>query len=162
MKVLSIIDDSIVDGEGLRTVIFFAGCPHRCVGCHNPESWSIENGEERSLSEVMKRVAANPLNDVTFSGGEPFLQAEEAAKLAAEVKALGKGVWVYTGYTLEELRKSTNSFVHRLLLLTDVLVDGPFIEAEKDLTLSYRGSRNQRVIEVNKKMVAESKKEAVL
>ncbi|MGQ0418497.1 4Fe-4S cluster-binding domain-containing protein, partial [Bacillus sp. HC-Mk] len=75
MKVMNIIHDSVVDGEGLRTVVFFAGCPHRCVGCHNPKSWNICNGTEMTVEEIVKEIASNPLTDVTFSGGDPFFQA---------------------------------------------------------------------------------------
>lgn len=146
MKVMNIIHDSVVDGEGLRTVIFFAGCPHFCKGCHNPKSWNIHNGTEMTIDEVLKEVASNPLTNVTLSGGEPFYQANEVSELAKEIKKLGKNIWAYSGYTIEQLLENED---HRLLLsYCDVLVDGPFVLAERDLTLTFRGSRNQRIIDL--------------
>src|SRR5690606_33098245 len=103
MKVMNIIHDAVVDGEGLRTEIFFAGCPHFCRGCHNPKNWNISNGTEMTVQEIVEEVASNSLTDVTFSGGEPFLQAQEVSKVAKQLKNLGKNIWVYTGYTLEQL-----------------------------------------------------------
>lgn len=90
MKVMNIIHDSVVDGEGLRTVVFFAGCPHRCFGCHNPKSWNICNGTEMTVEEIVKEIASNTLTDVTFSGGDPFFQAAEVKKVAKAVKDLKK------------------------------------------------------------------------
>lgn len=150
MKVMHIIHDSVVDGEGLRTVIFFAGCPHFCVGCHNPASWNIRNGTEMSVEEVVQEVASNPLTDVTLSGGEPFFQAKEVAAVARLLKDLGKHIWAYSGYTLEQLVNAEDVHQRELLSYCDVLVDGPFILAKKDLTLSFRGSSNQRIIDLHK------------
>lgn len=149
MKVMNIIHDSVVDGEGLRTVIFFSGCPHFCAGCHNPTSWNIRNGIEMSIEEVVKEVASNPLTDVTLSGGEPFFQAKEVAEVARRLKALGKNIWTYSGYTLEQILHDEEHHKRELLKSCDVLVDGPFILAEKDLTLKFRGSRNQRIIDLH-------------
>ena len=98
MKVMNIIHDSVVDGEGLRTVVFFAGCPHRCVGCHNPKSWNICNGTEMTVEEIVKEIASNPLTDVTFSGGDPFFQAAEVKMVAKIVKDLKKPMDVYRLY----------------------------------------------------------------
>ncbi len=148
MKVMNIIHDSVVDGEGLRTVIFFAGCPHFCRGCHNPKSWNISNGTEMTVQEIVEEVASNSLTDVTFSGGEPFLQAQEVSKVAKQLKNLGKNIWVYTGYTLEQLLASEDTYKLELLRYCDVLVDGPFILEERDLTLKFRGSKNQRIITI--------------
>ncbi|MFB1052050.1 anaerobic ribonucleoside-triphosphate reductase activating protein [Paraliobacillus sp. JSM ZJ581] len=150
MKVMNILHDSVVDGEGLRTVIFFAGCPHFCKGCHNPASWNIRNGTEMTVDEVVEEAGSNPLTDITLSGGEPFFQAEEVARVAKRLKAMGKHIWAYSGFTLEQLQQSKNPYQCELLSYCDVLVDGPFILAEKDLSLSFRGSRNQRVIDLNK------------
>jgi len=147
-SVLSIYHDSVVDGEGLRTVIFFAGCPHHCKGCHNPESWNKENGKIMSIDEIVKE-ALNPLTDITLSGGDPFFQANAVTKIARQLKALGKNIWAYTGWTLEEIVNSGDSDKLELLATIDVLVDGPFILKERDLTLSFRGSKNQRIIELN-------------
>lgn len=146
MKVMNIIHDSVVDGEGLRTVVFFAGCPHGCPGCHNPTSWNMSNGKEMSVSEVIQEIESNPLTDVTFSGGEPFLQAKEVVDLAKEVKKLGKNIWVYSGFTYEELLHSKNPYKKQLLELCDVLVDGRFLLEERNLSLLFRGSNNQKII----------------
>ena len=150
MKVMNIIHDSVVDGDGLRTVIFFAGCPHFCEGCHNPASWNIRNGTEMTVDQVVQEVASNPLTDVTLSGGEPFFQALEVAQVARRLKALGKHIWAYSGYTLEQLQDSEDKAKRELLSYCDVLVDGPFILEKRDLTLQFRGSSNQRVIDLNK------------
>ncbi|ABS22500.1 anaerobic ribonucleoside-triphosphate reductase activating protein [Bacillus cytotoxicus] len=146
MRVMNMIHDSVVDGEGLRTVVFFAGCPHRCVGCHNPQSWNICNGTEMTAEEIIKEIVKNPLTDVTFSGGDPFLQAAEVKKVAKGVKDLGKNLWIYTGYTLEEIQNSQNNDMIELLQYGDVLVDGRFQLDKRDLTLPFRGSSNQRII----------------
>ncbi|GGM32144.1 anaerobic ribonucleoside-triphosphate reductase-activating protein [Paraliobacillus quinghaiensis] len=150
MKVMNIIHDSVVDGDGLRTVIFFAGCPHFCEGCHNPASWNIRNGTEMTVDQVVEEVATNPLTDVTLSGGEPFFQAEEVAQVARRLKELGKHIWAYSGYTLEQLQHSEDKAKRKLLSYCDVLVDGPFVLAKRDLTLKFRGSSNQRVIDLNR------------
>lgn len=147
MRIMNILHDSVVDGEGLRTVIFFAGCKHRCKGCHNPQSWNFDNGVEMTLKEVLEEIESNPLTDVTLSGGDPFEQASEVISLAKEIKKLGKSIWVYSGYTLEELKKDKEK--RELLKHCDVLVDGPFILEERDLTLSFRGSRNQNIVHLN-------------
>lgn len=146
-RVLSIYHDSVVDGEGLRTVIFFAGCPHYCKGCHNPRSWNLRNGNEISVQQIVEE-ALNPLTDITLSGGDPFYQAEAAANVARQLKAHGKNIWAYTGWTIEQLLENKNSHQLELLKYVDVLVDDSFILAERDLTLSFRGSRNQRIIEM--------------
>ncbi|CQR46211.1 Pyruvate formate-lyase 1-activating enzyme [Paraliobacillus sp. PM-2] len=153
MRVMNILHDSVVDGEGLRTVIFFAGCPHFCKGCHNPASWNIRNGTEMTVEEVVEEAGSNPLTDITLSGGEPFFQAQEVAQVAKRLKAMGKHIWAYSGFTLEQLQQSDNPYQRELLRYCDVLVDGPFVLAEKDLTLKFRGSRNQRVIDLNKNTV---------
>ncbi|HDX9578452.1 anaerobic ribonucleoside-triphosphate reductase activating protein [Bacillus cytotoxicus] len=146
MRVMNIIQDSVVDGEGLRTVVFFAGCPHRCFGCHNPQSWNICNGTEMTKEEIIKEIEKNPLTDVTFSGGDPFFQATEIKELAKNVKDLQKNLWIYTGYTFEEIQNSQNNDMIELLHYADVLVDGRFELERRDLTLSFRGSSNQRII----------------
>ncbi|SDB81201.1 ribonucleoside-triphosphate reductase class III activase subunit [Pelagirhabdus alkalitolerans] len=154
MKVLNILHDSVVDGEGMRTVIFFAGCPHFCKGCHNPKSWNIRNGSEMTVDEIVDEVMSNPLCDVTLSGGDPFYQAGEVKEVARRLRENGKNIWAYSGYTLEELLDLGGDYVE-LLSYCDVLVDGPFILAEKDLSLDFCGSRNQRVIDLNQLNLAE-------
>lgn len=145
VRIMSIHHDSVVDGTGLRSVIFFAGCPHFCRGCHNPKSWNIKNGMEMTVNEVIEE-SLNPLTNITFSGGDPFYQAEEAVEIAKALKQYGKNIWAYTGWTLDELISNHNPAQLELLENIDVLVDGPFIQDEKDLTLLYRGSRNQHII----------------
>ncbi|MBM6646380.1 anaerobic ribonucleoside-triphosphate reductase activating protein [Bacillus sp. RIT 809] len=149
MKVMNIIHDSVVDGEGLRTVVFFAGCPHHCIGCHNPKSWNVCNGTEMTVEEIVKEIEKNSLTDVTFSGGDPFFQAAEVKKVAKVVKDLKKNLWIYTGYTLEEIQSAQNNDMIELLHYGDVLVDGRFELDKKDLTLPFRGSSNQRIIRLN-------------
>lgn len=153
MKILNIIHDSIVDGPGLRTVLFVAGCPHRCLGCHNPQSWNKENGIEMSVDEVYEEIMSNPLANVTFSGGEPFLYAKELSLLAEKLKDHKKNIWCYTGYTLSYIREYGTQDMVRLLSSIDTLVDGPFILKEKDLTLSFRGSLNQNIINIGEQEV---------
>lgn len=149
MKVMSIHHDSVVDGEGLRTVVFFAGCPHFCKGCHNPKSWNIRNGTDMTMEEIRDEILSNPLTDVTFSGGDPFFQADEVKHLAKELKKYGKNIWIYSGYTLADIEEHSNPSFQELLGFCDVLVDGPFILDKKDLTLTFRGSSNQRIIILN-------------
>ncbi|XJZ27250.1 anaerobic ribonucleoside-triphosphate reductase activating protein [Bacillota bacterium Lsc_1132] len=148
MQVLNILHDSIVDGKGLRTVVFFAGCPHHCFGCHNPQSWNRDNGSEMSEDEIFQEVVGNELSDVTFSGGEPFMQSAELTPLAQRLKQAGKNIWCYTGYLFEELIRQPQHLA--LLQHIDVLVDGRFELSKRDLSLLYKGSRNQRLIDVPK------------
>ena len=144
LYVMSIVHDSVVDGEGLRTVIFFSGCPHRCLGCHNEQSWKLANGTLMTIDEVYQEVMRNPITDVTLSGGDPFVQAKEVAKLARRLKEAGKHIWSYTGYTLEELKQGTAD-KQELLRYIDVLVDGRFVLERKIPGLLFRGSDNQRI-----------------
>ncbi len=150
MRVLSVLDESVVDGPGVRTVIFTAGCPHRCPGCHNPESWNPRGGEEVTVESLLERVEASGWDGVTVSGGEPFLQPRELSRLVRGCKALGKNVWVYTGYTLEALERLEDEQVKDVLDNADVLVDGKFVETLLDRSLRFRGSSNQRIIFLNK------------
>lgn len=147
LRVLDILHDSVVDGPGLRTVIFFSGCPHFCKGCHNPESWNIKNGQELTIESLVADVLSNPLTDVTLSGGDPFFQAAVVKKVAKQLKEAGKNIWAYTGYTLEQLLELGGDYTE-LLSYCDVLVDGPFILAKRNLSLDFRGSSNQRIIEL--------------
>ena len=155
MKILDILHDSIVDGEGLRVVIFFAGCSHKCKGCHNPQSWNIDYGLDYTIDEAISSVISNKITkNVTFSGGDPLFQIKDATLLIKELKKLGYNIWVYTGFTYEEIMLNKN--MTELLHLTDVLVDGRYEDDKKDLTLRFRGSSNQRIIDV-KKSLKESK-----
>lgn len=143
--------DSIVDGPGIRYVIFTQGCPHHCEGCHNPQTHDFEGGEEADVEGILKEIFENRLiGGVTFSGGEPFCQSDALVPIAEAVKVRGKHLMIYTGYLLEELQKMPGAGVQRLLELADILVDGPFVLAQRNLTLAYRGSENQRVIDMVK------------
>lgn len=149
LKIAGLVGDSIVDGPGIRMTVFCQGCPHHCEGCHNPESWAFEGGQEMSVRDVLEAVKRNPLcRGVTLSGGEPFCQAEELSHLAALLKAEGYEVASYTGYTWEELRSGEVPFAQELLSQLDILVDGRFVLAERTLELRFRGSKNQRVLDV--------------
>ena len=144
LRVLKIIEGTSVDGPGLRTSIYFAGCSHHCKGCHNPQSWDFESGEEMSVDQLMEIIQFNGFN-VTFSGGDPFYQpVDELSRLAEAVKNSGLTLWAYTGFTYDELH--ANKRYERLLSYIDTIVDGPFIEELKDSSLLFRGSSNQRII----------------
>ena len=146
--------DSIVDGPGIRTTVFCQGCPHHCPGCHNPETWEFGCGTPTGAETVLEIVRGNPLcRGVTFSGGEPFSQAEELARLGKMLKAAGYEVAAYSGYTLEQLLEGTDG-QKELLGTLDVLIDGPFLQAERSLELNFRGSRNQRVLNVPESLKA--------
>lgn len=155
VKLAGIVPDSIVDGPGLRTTLFAQGCPHHCPGCHNPETWSFEGGHEATVDMILGIVRFNPLSrGVTFSGGEPFAQAEGFAEIAKALHETGNyEVASYTGYTFEQLLNGTPE-QQELLRQLDVLIDGPFVQAEKSLELAFRGSRNQRIIHVPKSLAA--------
>lgn len=151
LRIAGTLKDSIVDGPGLRYVIFTQGCPHHCPGCHNPQTHDFDGGKDADTEKILEEIFHNPvLGGVTFSGGEPFCQAEGLLPIAEEVKERGIHLMIYTGYLLEDLQKMENASVQRLLELADILVDGPFILEERNLTLSYRGSENQRVIDMVK------------
>ena len=153
MKIAGTIQDSIVDGPGLRFVVFTQGCPHACPGCHNPETHDINGGEEKAVEEIIAEMRKNPLTDgLTLSGGEPFLQAAACVELTRAAKAGGLNVWVYSGWTLGELleKAKTDEDVAALINLIDVLVDGRFDETKRSLDLRFRGSSNQRLIDVRK------------
>lgn len=150
MRVLSVLNESVVDGPGIRTVIFTAGCPHRCPGCHNPESWNPRGGEDVPVEDLLTRIEQSGWDGVTVSGGEPFLQPEALARLVDGCKVLQKNVWVYTGYTFEQLQGMDDEYVTSVLDRADVLVDGRFEQPLMDRSLRFRGSSNQRIIFLNK------------
>ena len=148
-----IVGDSIVDGPGIRTTVFAQGCPHHCEGCHNPETWEFGCGTPVPAEAILEMFQANPLcRGVTFSGGEPFAQAEDFAELAKLLKAKGYEVASYSGYTFEQLMSGTKA-QKELLQYIDVLIDGPFLMAQRSLELTFRGSRNQRIINVPASLV---------
>lgn len=144
--------NSIVDGPGLRYAVFVQGCSHACPGCHNPESHDPCGGQRTAISDILADIRANGLvHDVTISGGEPFDQPEACAALATLCKQDGYGVWVFTGYLYEDLKRKAegDEATRALLEAADVLVDGPYVEDLRSLDLKWRGSSNQRVIDMD-------------
>ena len=148
MRLLGYLHNSIVDGVGIRQVFFLSGCPHHCKGCHNPESWNIKNGTEYTVEEIVTKALESPY-DVTFSGGDPLYQLTELNAVASLIKPY-RGIWVYTGYTWEEI--IGNDALRSVLPNIDVLVDGRFEESKRDTELTFRGSSNQRIIDVKKSL----------
>lgn len=150
LRLAGVIKESIVDGPGWRFVVFAQGCPHKCKGCQNPQTHDFEGGYETTIGNIIAEVKKNPLlKGVTFSGGEPFCQAKSFTQLAKKVHELGLDVITYTGYTFEELTEQANEengFID-LLKETDILVDGRFILEKRTLSLRFRGSTNQRIID---------------
>ncbi len=157
IRLAGVVRESIVDGPGLRFTVFCQGCPHGCEGCHNPATHDFEGGYDCEISKIIAAVDENPLLDgVTFSGGEPMCQPEAFTVLAEELKKRNLNIMVYTGYTYEELLRlaETRPAVGKLLELTDYLVDGRFILAQRDLTLPFRGSTNQRILDMKQTLAA--------
>jgi len=151
IRVLDIIEDTTVDGPGFRTSIYCAGCQHHCPGCHNPQSWDMEGGRDVEVEDILKTILDDPFADVTFSGGDPMYQPEAFAELAMQIKAQSqKNIWCYTGFTFEQLL--LNPRTKALLEQLDVLVDGRFVQGLRDEDLLYRGSSNQRLIDVPKSL----------
>lgn len=147
--------DSIVDGPGLRLTIFTQGCLHHCPGCHNPQTHDPEGGSWADTEDILAAAAENPLLDgITLSGGDPFMQPVPCLALAEGAHKIGLNVWTYTGYTWEALLEENDAEKLALLKETDVLVDGPFLLAERSLELRFCGSRNQRLIDVKKSLAA--------
>ena len=151
IRLYGLVAESIVDGPGYRTAIFTQGCPYHCPGCHNPDSQPFEGGTVWTLDDVEKKFSNPLLSGITLTGGEPAEQAEACAELAHRAHQKGLNVWTYSGSTLEKLseRAKDDAALQRLLDETDVLVDGPFMLAERSLELDFCGSRNQRVIDMN-------------
>lgn len=150
MIIANTVRDSIVDGPGLRFTVFTQGCPHGCPGCHNPATWPFEGGEAVTVEELLGCLGEDPLcAGLTLSGGEPFCQAAECAELARRAKERGLSVWTYTGYTYEALVEQADPDRLALLNASDVLVDGSFVQALKSYEALYRGSTNQRLIDLN-------------
>ena len=148
VRIAGLVNDSIVDGTGLRFGVYVQGCPHGCRGCHNPQSHDFQGGKEMDTANIWARIEANPLLDgLTFSGGEPMCQPAPLTELAKKAKAKGLNVWAYTGYTVGELLAKSGE-VKEFLSYIDILVDGPYLEAERSLELKFRGSRNQRIIDL--------------
>lgn len=166
IRLYGTVNDSIVDGPGLRFTVFVQGCKHHCPGCHNPESWPFEGGTEESIDALIERILANKLvRGVTLSGGDPFEQPAACAEIARRVKAAGRNVWTYTGYLYEDLQRQLDCLndpaldsaerdrlesISWLLPESDVLVDGPFVQEKRSLDLKFCGSTNQRLIDLAK------------
>ena len=152
MRIANTVNDSIVDGHGLRFTVFTQGCPHHCPGCHNPDTHDPAGGRDVA-EEALIRQMENPLAEgLTLSGGEPFAQAGACARLAQAAHRKGWNVWTYSGYRFEAIRDKGDPDWDALLRQTDVLVDGPFVQAEKSYELRFRGSRNQRLIDVKESL----------
>ncbi len=156
MRIAGFVEESIVDGPGFRIVIFFQGCAHHCYGCHNPETWDFEGGKEVSFDLIKKIIDDNPYADgITLSGGDPLYQIDASTKIAEYAKSKGLDVILYTGFLFEEVLEMTkaNQRLKDLLNNVDTLIDGPFILEQRHLSLKFRGSSNQRIIDVKKSLM---------
>lgn len=147
IRYAQIVRDTVVDGIGLRDTLYVTGCPHNCPGCHNKALQDPNYGEGVTKSQMLELLLESD-NDLTISGGEPFEQSKELYLLLVEYKKQRpqSNIWIYSGYTFEEIKKNDDKF--KLLSLCDVLVDGKFIEKKKNLALLFRGSSNQRIIDI--------------
>ncbi len=151
IRIAGLVQESIVDGPGFRFTVFTQGCPHNCPGCHNPETHDPSGGREVSLDSLVDAMRKNPLLDgLTLSGGEPFMQADACARLAEEARGMGLNVWAYSGYTFEEL--CADPVKKQLVAACDVVVDGPFLLSQRTLEKRFRGSKNQRLVDVKKSL----------
>lgn len=152
LRLAGIKTDSIVDGPGVRLAVYLQGCSHRCAGCHNPETHNPRGGREISVTDLVGIFSAHKkgIDGITLTGGEPFEQARPAAVLSSEIIRMGLNLVIYSGYTFETLREKScyDRNISHLLAAAFLLVDGPFILSEQDLSLPYRGSRNQRLIDL--------------
>ncbi len=153
MRIAGIVPESIVDGPGFRLTVFVQGCPHGCEGCHNPETHDFAAGTLIDTDEIVSMMDNPILDGITLSGGEPFCQPEACIELVRAAKVRGLNVWVYTGYTFDEV-VLRGSLERSLLELADVLVDGPYIQTLRTLDAPWRGSKNQRLIDVQKTIVS--------
>jgi anaerobic ribonucleoside-triphosphate reductase activating protein len=151
IRIAGIVPESIVDGPGFRFTVFTQGCFHDCPGCHNPETHDPTGGQAVTVESLLDAMRKNSLLDgLTLSGGEPFLQVDACIRLAAEARGMGLNIWAYSGYTFEELAADPEK--RRLLEACDVVVDGRFVLSERTLEKRFRGSKNQRVIDVRKSL----------
>lgn len=157
IRLAGTVNDSIVDGPGIRYTVFVQGCPHHCVGCHNQHTHDFNGGKMHDMEKIFEEIKINPLlSGVTFSGGEPFCQAKELSELGEKIKTLGLDIITYTGFTFEYLIENSNDEnCYKLLLeTTDYLIDGKFDENKKDYLLKFKGSSNQRIIDCKKSLQA--------
>ena len=147
IQMMNIVNSSSIDGTGFRDVLFVSGCPHRCEGCHNPQTWDYHAGVRATLGEIYDKLTESSITDITISGGEPFEQSRSLYELVSAIKEYtSKTVWIYSGYTFENLIYDKEKL--RLLEICDVLVDGKFEKDNTDLNLRFRGSLNQRIIDI--------------
>lgn len=147
IRVIRIVPDTFVDGPGMRTTVYCAGCAHHCEGCHNPSTWDFGAGTPMTPQEIWQAIISeSPNSNLTFSGGDPIYQVEGFTQLAKIAKEHNKTVWCYTGFRYESIAADLR--MRQILPYLDVLVDGPFVLAERDTSLLFRGSRNQRLIDV--------------
>jgi len=154
ISVLDILYDTTVDGPGFRTSIYAAGCIHKCLECHNPQSWDYANGQEYSIEELLDIVSVSDFANVTFTGGDPLIQVNEFTELAKKIKTFThKNIWCYTGFTFEQINKSQK--LSQILPFLDVLVDGKYMNNLYNEDLPFRGSSNQRIIDVPKTLQTE-------
>jgi len=151
MRLSGITPESLVDGPGLRYVIFTQGCQHNCPNCHNQESWDIDSGKEFTVRQIISRIKRQKkkIQGITFSGGEPFLQSFELAQVAISARQIGWDVVTYTGFTYEQLIADNNTDNITLLYASDILIDGKYVDELKNVSLPFRGSSNQRMIDIN-------------
>ena len=157
ISVLRVVGNTAADGPGLRTSVYLAGCIHHCPGCHNPESWKRENGTEIEIDDLIAEIESYGNKKVTLTGGDPFFQYVQLSALVVKLSELGYNIWIYTGYTLEDLQKGLyaknlysatfQSICKLILAKVDVIVDGPFIENLRNTDLRFRGSSNQRILD---------------
>lgn len=159
IRLAGIIENSYTDGIGIRFTIFTQGCNHKCLNCQNPETWSFDGGYDVDIDLLISKIKEDPLLDgVTFSGGDPMYQAKECCELAKLIKSeTSLNIWCYTGFTFEELIKDNEKM--KFMQYIDVLVDGDYQETKRSLSLSFRGSSNQRLIDVRKSL---DEKEVIL
>lgn len=153
IRIAGVVRESIVDGPGLRFTVFTQGCSHHCPECQNPETWDISGGYDCEIQKILKAIDEDPLLDgITISGGDPLCQPEESFTLASQVKERGLNVVLFTGYTYEELMElqKEDPWIGKLMEVTDILIDGRYEKDLRDLTLLFRGSSNQRVIDMNR------------
>ena len=151
LTIAGVVKESIVDGPGIRYTVFTQGCPHHCPGCHNPQTWAFVGGQEITPQTLFEDFQKDPiLKGITFSGGEPFCQPEPLTELAMLVHGEGKDVTIFTGFTYEQLLEKNDPAVNALMDQCDLLIDGPFVLEQRNLELRFRGSENQRLIDMRK------------
>ncbi len=165
LRIAGIANDSIVDGPGLRFTVFTQGCPHKCVGCHNPHTHDFSGGHDENIMDILEKIKYNKLLDgVTFSGGEPFCQANALYELGVAIHKLNMDIITFTGYTYEYLMENAtdeNGYT-KLLSITDYLIDGKFEQDKKSYELKFKGSSNQRIIDVKKSVTENTPIETIL